>query len=97
MHTESHPLAGKTVLLNTSASDPVRKIVVEGARYRVEGWWDQLTGKSWMFTDNNWACMHYGMRAGLTDLPTDDEVVYGHIGTFGHLVHVSELGEVVDD
>ena len=26
----------------------------------------------------------------------DDEVVYGKVGAFGKLVHVSELGEVID-
>ena len=89
--------AGKTVILNSTAKDPVRGIVVEGAEYRVEDWWDLLnSGKSWMFMDNNWACMHYGMRSGLAGLPTDDEVLYGHIGAYGHLVHISEIGEVVD-
>jgi hypothetical protein len=99
MHTDNHPLAGKTVLLNDTAADNVRNIVVPGARYRIEGWWDQLTGRSWMFSDGNWAAMHYGMRSGMRDdpLPNDDEVLYGHIGAFSHLVHVSELGEVVED
>jgi hypothetical protein len=29
---------------------------------------------------------------GRKGLPFDDEVVYGKLGGFGHLVHVSELG-----
>ena len=32
---------------------------------------------------------------GFSGLPVDDEVVYGKVGPFGHLLHVSELGEIV--
>ena len=77
MHTESHPQAGQTVTLKT------------GEEYRLEDWWDKLTGSSWMYAVGNPAAMNYAMRA--LDLPIDDEVVYGKIGVYGHLVHVSEI------
>jgi hypothetical protein len=93
-HTESHELAGKTVVLNDTASDPVQKQVEPGNLFQVEDWWDVLTGKSWTVSNGNWAAMHYGMRIATSGLPLNDEVVYGKIGAFGHLVHVSELGEV---
>lgn len=101
MHTESHPLRFKKVILNEKTipgrpnHDPA-----PGVEYEIEDWWDHLTGKSWMFSDGNPACMMYAMRTGMDpnlSIPTDDEVVYGKIGAFGHLVHISELGEVVDD
>lgn len=95
MHDTTHPLAGKTVRLAETAQDPLRGLVVPGAEYRVEGWWDQLTGGSWMFAEGNFAALHYAQRSGLVGLPLDDEVVYGHIGDYGHLVHVRELGELV--
>jgi hypothetical protein len=46
-----------------------------------------------MLSDGNWAAMHYALRSALVEpmLPIDDEVVYGKIGAFGHIVHVSEL------
>jgi len=62
-----------------------------GSEFRVEGWWDEITGKSWMLSDGNPAAMVYGFRRGLEDLPIDDLVLYGKIGAFGHLVHISEI------
>lgn len=97
-HTEPHPLAGKTVRLNDKASDSMRGIVVEGAEFRIEDWvFGRMGDRSWMDMHGNPAALWYSARAGLSDLPIDDEVVYGKIGSYGHMVHVSELGEVVDD
>lgn len=89
-HDEKHPLAGTVVTLS-NAIDPNGEVVT-GAEFRVEDWWDKLTGGSWMFAEGNPAALKYAMRAGMGgQLPLDDEVVYGHIGPLGHLVHVSEL------
>lgn len=96
VHTEQHPLADEYVVLNDKAACP-RGIVVPGAILHVIGWWDVLTGDSWMFAEGNMAALQYAMRSGLGHLPLDNEVVYGHIGPFGHLVHVSELGEVITE
>ena len=94
IHKEAHPLAGRTVVLNSQ--DPVRGMVTEGQHYWVEDWWDRVSGGSWMYADGNPACIQYAVRTGtLKTIPTDDEVVYGKIDGIGHLVHVSELGEVV--
>ena len=87
MHKESHPLAGKTVKIKTGQ--------LAGAEYRIEDWWDLLTGGSWGDAQGNPAAMKYAFRSAVTDLPMDDEVVYGKIGCLGHLVHVNELGDVV--
>lgn len=59
--------------------------------YEVEAYWDDLTGKSWMFSDGNPAALKYAVRSGVAGLPLDNEVLYGKIGAFGHLVHVSEV------
>lgn len=91
-HSQAHPLAGKTVTLNDSVvEDFMQHQVVSGAEYRIEDWWDRMTGGSWMNDDGNPAALQYGMRS-LGGLPMDDEVVYGKIGNLGHIVHVSELG-----
>jgi hypothetical protein len=80
MHTEPHPLAGETVLVYDDS-------------FQVEDWWDRFYGKSWMVSEGNIAAYQYAIRSALAGLPIDDEVVYGKIGDFDHLVHVSELGE----
>lgn len=85
MHTEKHPLAGKTVKIKTGQ--------LKDAEYRIEDWWDLLTGGSWGDAEGNPAALKYAIRAGLDDVPSDDEVLYGKIGSLGHLVHTSELGE----
>jgi hypothetical protein len=90
MHTDSHPAAGETVILS-KAKDPHRNLVEAGEEFRIEDWWDKLTGQSWMTSEGNPAALMYAFRAGMAGLPVDDEVVYGKIGPYGHLVHVSEL------
>lgn len=59
--------------------------------YVLEGLWKEITGKSWMFSDGNPACLQYAIRSAKDDLPTDDKVYYGKIGALGHLIHESEL------
>lgn len=82
-HKQSHPLAGKTVT--------IKKGKFKDKEYRVEDWWDKLTGGSWLDAQGNPACLLYAIRAGFEGLPPDDEVVYGKIGALGNLVHESEL------
>lgn len=91
-HDNKHPLAGKTVeLINPRTKENI------GTQYRITDWWDSLGQGSWMEGAGNFACLKYAMRAGSEGLPVDDEVVYGKIGSFGHLIHVSELGEIAID
>lgn len=89
---EQHPLAGKTVRLTVKGDDPSK---LNGELFRLEYWWQNVGGKSWMDSDGNPACLNYALRAGLSGLPTDDEVVYGKVGCMGYLVHVSELSHEV--
>lgn len=88
---DPHPLAGKTVRLHCKA-DPDH---LDGQEFRVEDWWTNVYGSSWMDAQGNPACLKYALRSAFSRLPTDNEVVYGKVGAFGHLVHVSELGEVL--
>lgn len=82
MHDAASPLAGKTVAIVAG--------VLAGNQIVVEDWWDRVAGKSWMICDGNPACLDYAMREST---PLDDEVIYGKVGMFGKLVHVSQLGE----
>lgn len=88
-HKENHPLAGQVVTIRCSG-DPDG---LNGAKYLVEDWWDRVAGKSWMGCDGNPACLKYAIRSAFAGLPTDNEVLYGKVGAFGHLIHVSEIEE----
>ena len=39
----------------------------------------------------NIPCMIYAIRSAKCRLPIDNEVLYGKVGHFGHLIHVSEI------
>lgn len=91
VHYSPHPLAGQTVTIKDGAIDPGQGCVVGGAAFKIEDWWDKITGKSWMWSNGNPAALHYAIRAVYNNLPFDDEVVYGKIGSLGHLVHMSEI------
>ena len=87
----THELSGKTVTLNCKP-DPDN---LNGQEFTVEDWQENVMGKPWIVCDGNPACIKYAMRSSLSGLPIDNEVVYGKVGGYGHLIHVSEFGEVV--
>lgn len=89
IHTEQHPLAGKWVRI--ARGDLAGQII------HVEDWWDRVYGESWMTAQGNPACLKYAVRTACQRdcTPTDNEVIYGKISPYGVLVHVCELGEVV--
>lgn len=90
LHQSAHPLAGQTVTLAPVAPDGP---LVLGVEYRIEDYWDRVSGQSWMNATGNPAALGYAMRTGLakTTTPIDDEVLYGKIGGLGYLVHASEI------
>lgn len=80
IHPNPHILAGKTVTLVGGSFD--------GQPFRIEDWWDRVSGKSWMDCDGNPACMDYALRSGTTDFaPIDNDVVYGKLNRLGKLIH----------
>ncbi len=82
------PMAGKTVKVKPAAPWDG---LVDGAEYRVEDWWQNVYGQSWMIAQGNPAALIYALRSATGGLPTDEEVLYGKVGSFGYLVHVSEV------
>lgn len=94
MHDKPHEQAGQTVQVSTKlALSQQSETTLD---FRIEDWWDRVSGGSWMTAEGNPAALGYAMRSGFTGLPVDDEVVYGHTEDgLGHLVHVSEIATVV--
>lgn len=90
MHTSPSGYAGKTVKIKQSAKHP-QFHNFGGSEFRVEDWQDRVMGRSWMSCDGNPACLVYAMR--MMSLPFDNEVLYGNVGIFGCLVHISEIEE----
>ena len=64
-----------------------------GAEIEIEDWWVNVTGTPWMNANGNPAALSYAFRVGLSggEIPYDNDVLYGKIGGFGYIVHVSEL------
>lgn len=88
---DKRPLAGKRVILECKP-DPDE---LNGKEFRIEDWQMNVMSRSWMFCDGNPTCLKYAMRSAFAGLPIDNKVIYGHVNGIGHLVHESELGEVV--
>jgi hypothetical protein len=86
----THPLTGKTVKLRCKNTDGSAQ-ELDGQDFEVEDWWINVAGRSWMFCDGNPACLIFAMRSAAAGLPTDNEVIYGKVGAYGHLVHESEI------
>lgn len=84
IHTDSSPLAGETVVIRPKGQGAAFEFIVED-------YWDRIAPESWMFSDGNPACITYALRAGAAALPIDDEVLYGKVGGYGMLAHVSEV------
>lgn len=85
IHQVKHPMAGKTVTIKSGN--------LKGHPYTIEDWHDRVIGQSWRTAVGNPACLQYAARIGSQEfhVPSNDNVVYGKIGAFGYLVHVSEL------
>lgn len=86
--------SGDSVILKDGFRDPYSGQVEAGTEYQVEGYWDDITGGSWMHANGNPACLNYAIRAGFAGLPIDNDVLYGKIGALGFLVHISEIERV---
>jgi len=94
-HAESHPKAGRVVKIKQNVTHP-QVSDFGGSEYRVEDWWDRVAGeqKSWitLAEQGHPAAIIYGIRvAANSDIPEDNEVLYGKVGAFGHMVHVTEI------
>jgi hypothetical protein len=90
IHQQPNEMAGQTVKIKAGVKHPQIENF-GGSEFKIEDWWDRVADKSWMDCNGNPACMVYGIRSGFAGLPLDNEVLYGKVGSFGHLVHISEI------
>lgn len=87
---DKSPLAGRTVKIKPDVGGIISPSL-GGQPFDVEDWWENVSGKSWMVCDGNPACLTYALRGAVEGLPIDNDVLYGKVGGFGVLLHVSEL------
>ncbi|MFW6242558.1 MAG: hypothetical protein ACOC2W_00195 [bacterium] len=83
-------IKGQTVKIKESAKH-FQVPTFGGSEIQIEDLWTNITGKSYSECEGNPACLVYALRCIECNLPTDDNVYYGKIGSLGHLVHISEL------
>lgn len=86
MKREQHHLAGQAVIIKRGS--------LAGEEYKIDDWQINVYGgQSWMHANGNPAALDYdALRGGRENLPIDDNVLYGKIGSFGKMIHISELG-----
>lgn len=70
---------------------------LSGKIFIAEGYWHEITGKSWADTDlGNPAVLEFVDRNldKYMDTDSENDVIYGHIDGFGHLFHKNELKKI---
>ena len=92
MIRDQHRLSGKTVTIHPKKE---YQDVIKNAHFQIEDYWENVSGRSWMVSEGNPACLVYAIRS--VGLPIDNEVIYGKINGFGYLIHINELGDEVND
>ena len=90
MHTQSSEFAGKTVRIKFDHEQ------FNGKTIQIKDWWDKLNGLPWAISHSSVACLYYAVRTAGQGTLTDNEVLFGVLeGGYEHLIHVSEIGEVM--
>lgn len=90
---EKFRYAGKLLKIKKGAGYSTMGELLDGKELLVEDYWMNVSGRSWKKVEGNPAVMEYIIRSmkRKEPLPMDDNVVYGKVGYYGHLFHVSEL------
>lgn len=79
VHNTPHELAGKKVRLK------------DGAEFVIEDWADRVYGHSIWMANGNPAALEYAVHRAANHLPIDEQTVYGKVGFFGYIRHISEI------
>lgn len=85
---------GKKVKIKDWVVDEPNGQKLAGQEFLIEGYWSDINnGISWRDTDSNIAVYMYKNRITYSRfiIPRDDSVVYGKVGLYGHLLHITEL------
>lgn len=95
---EKSRLAGKTVRIKEKAG------ALGGQEFRVEDWFENVVGRSWMDSIGNPTALGYAVRIGHSDGPGllhipafDNDVLYGKIGMMAYAVNIREIEGESDD
>lgn len=101
-HSKPHPRAGQTVRVKLAAPLLADDTTTIGfIQFKIEDWWDRISGRPWYHCIDNPACVAYGARHGRArpPLPQDSEVLYGKVDGLGHLIHQSEIAvpQIIED
>ena len=66
---------------------------ISGKDITILGYWDELTGTGWGESHGNMAACMFAFRMGLAGYPppSNDQVLYGKIGSLSYLVCIDEL------
>lgn len=87
-------IRGKKFRVKRSIGKGLLNRQLGGKIFVVDGYWHELTGKSWADSNlNNPAVFEFVTRNPNKYINTEKEnnVLYGHIDGFGHLFHEEEL------
>lgn len=94
MHTKTHPLQNRIVILNIHTAASPRKIIQPGVAFKVMDWYDRKNGgKSFYDAFDAGDIFAKQLMQRLGFIP-DEELVIGHIGTYMYVVHESEMGGI---
>ncbi|QDM55862.1 hypothetical protein SEA_MAGICMAN_45 [Gordonia phage MagicMan] len=86
IHSAPHELAGTQVPAVLRTVEGLKPVTVA-----VDDYWDRKAQTSWKTATDSRHALTYALRAGLSGLPLDDEVLLCIVGPGTQLVHVSEL------
>ena len=85
---------GKIVKIKPDTPNEPNGQMLADQDFIIEDYWINLTGESWLDTNlGNPAVYMYALRYGTlhSDDKDVDDVVYGKVDGYGHLLHISEL------
>jgi hypothetical protein len=90
-------LAGKTVKLVLKTANHQD---IDGKEFHVEDWYQNCNGDKTTHWTNleTWAERNYAERIQNSKVPRDSDVLYGKVGRYGYLIHITEInGEETND
>ena len=93
---ERFKYAGETVKIKSGVGCGIQCGDMSGKDFTVEDWCENVMRCSWMKANGNPAAIEYAIRHSAcgenNNVPLlSNDVVYGKIGSLGHLFHVNEL------
>jgi len=92
-HDRPSELKGKTVKIKKEVFEPNTDFFIS-ENFVVEDWYDRVRKKDWKREakfSTDCECLLYASRAESTNLPDDEQILYGKVGEWKHMMHISEI------